>query len=258
MPPKRRVRKAKKPAAPNHSSALLATEYRDDHESAAPFLIAPPRTKPAIGSVVPNSSLLSRLESLLPQLQSANAELFDAIARDGQDAHDLERVTPGSDRVIQMKLGLGVFEERALSSGQGESSLHGSDSGPTSLRLPSSSAFHVNGPSSGIVDMDVDQPVVAVHDGRECADQSPTRADDFQQPPPTTLEDLVMGFYDEGLDEEDDGEDDGEDEDGFGGDKDDMDLTPSPSPPPPELPYGAGGRVMVEDLAASSATTIAR
>lgn len=61
--------------------------------------------------VKPNSELLSRIQSFLPQLAASNEELLRRAEVD-PEAVDIEHITEGSEKVIQMDLGLGLFEER--------------------------------------------------------------------------------------------------------------------------------------------------
>ncbi|KAJ7753336.1 hypothetical protein DFH07DRAFT_824127 [Mycena maculata] len=54
--------------------------------------------------------LLARVQAFLPQIHASNAELATLAAMDPRSV-DIENVD-GDEKVIQMKLGLGVFEDR--------------------------------------------------------------------------------------------------------------------------------------------------
>ncbi|KAJ7512720.1 hypothetical protein B0H11DRAFT_2267790 [Mycena galericulata] len=56
------------------------------------------------------SELLARVQAFLPQIEASNAELATLAAVDPRSV-DIENVD-GDEEVIQMKLGLGVFEDR--------------------------------------------------------------------------------------------------------------------------------------------------
>ncbi|KAJ7269896.1 hypothetical protein C8J57DRAFT_1323861 [Mycena rebaudengoi] len=62
------------------------------------------------GSQQSLSELLARVQTFLPQLEAANAELDGKVAMDPRSV-DIENVE-GDERVIEMNLGLGVFEDR--------------------------------------------------------------------------------------------------------------------------------------------------
>ncbi|KAJ6487984.1 hypothetical protein C8R45DRAFT_995095 [Mycena sanguinolenta] len=63
---------------------------------------------PGILDQTSSNELLARVQAFLPQLQASNAALI------GQDprALDIENIE-GNEKVIQMSLGLGIFEDRA-------------------------------------------------------------------------------------------------------------------------------------------------
>lgn len=77
----------------------------------------------------PPSSLLSRLNSFLPAIASANSELDKAIARGEGAKYSIEAVDSDDERVIEMNLGLGVLEEKrpGVSDSEGSSDWDSSD-----------------------------------------------------------------------------------------------------------------------------------
>ncbi|KAL0947577.1 hypothetical protein HGRIS_013665 [Hohenbuehelia grisea] len=62
-------------------------------------------------AIAPPTDLLARVQAFLPQLEAANAALAEQAAQD-PSAVDIENVDPHADQIIEMNLGLGVFEER--------------------------------------------------------------------------------------------------------------------------------------------------
>ncbi|ORZ34593.1 hypothetical protein BCR44DRAFT_1436025 [Catenaria anguillulae PL171] len=201
------------------SKALLASEFTPDSSSPAILTSATtaPRAKPAIMPFAPNSSLLSRLDAFLPQLQQANTSLFAAMAKeDGEEERkrkfDIESVTPGQDRVIEMKLGLGLFEARNPSSHEDVLPL------PSGGPVSAPPAISFRGPriySAG--DMDVD---TSSSDQDDDEDDSQDDSDDDRMSGEEeaimaeSLQDMVMRFYNEPLGEGGSGEDeDDEDQD---------------------------------------------
>ncbi|KAF8539281.1 hypothetical protein BDD12DRAFT_805509 [Trichophaea hybrida] len=68
--------------------------------------------KPDFVPLPPSSDLLSRLNSFLPQLSTANASLEAEIAAAGNaDTKNIEHVSDDEEQYIEMNLGLGVLEE---------------------------------------------------------------------------------------------------------------------------------------------------
>ncbi|KAI9189447.1 hypothetical protein H9P43_000880 [Blastocladiella emersonii ATCC 22665] len=189
------------------SAALLASESNASPAAAsaaaagvpAPFVIpqtsSVPAFKPAIAPLAPNTSLLSRLESFLPQMQRANQELQSAILTQGRAAFDLETVTPGQDRVIQMKLGLGVFEGKpnaddAATSADASSSSTAEALPP--LRMPGAPAHPARRPR--VSELCGEVGAMDVDDEPEAEEEQ-----DDASAPPATLEEMVMQFYGEPL-----------------------------------------------------------
>ncbi|KAL7417515.1 hypothetical protein BDY24DRAFT_411492 [Mrakia frigida] len=78
-------------------------------------------TRPTTFPVPENSELLSRLQSFLPLMASAN----EALATADLEELDIENVGEGEEQYVEMDLGLGVFDAR-LAGEEGEGS--GSDS----------------------------------------------------------------------------------------------------------------------------------
>ncbi|KAI9441011.1 hypothetical protein H4582DRAFT_1811250, partial [Lactarius indigo] len=73
--------------------------------------------------VEPPTELLARVQQFLPQIEQSNAELSH---RDPQSI-DIEHIEETDERVIQMNLGLGVFEQRRA--GRGDSASSSAESG---------------------------------------------------------------------------------------------------------------------------------
>ncbi len=73
------------------------------------------RTTPFTTDAVQKSNLRSRLQTFLPQLQQANAELDS-----GEDSHDkrLDEVPDNAEHYIEMDLGLGVLSEQEDEAGE--------------------------------------------------------------------------------------------------------------------------------------------
>ncbi|KII92996.1 hypothetical protein PLICRDRAFT_35161 [Plicaturopsis crispa FD-325 SS-3] len=65
-------------------------------------------------AVDPPSELLSRVQAFLPQLEASNAALAEKLKNDPQSI-DIENIADDAEQVIEMNLGLGVFEERSKS-----------------------------------------------------------------------------------------------------------------------------------------------
>ncbi|KAJ7100235.1 hypothetical protein B0H15DRAFT_513935 [Mycena belliarum] len=84
------------------------------------LLNAPGASQPESGSGVPLEELLARVQEFLPQLQASNAQLAEMAARDPRSV-DIENVE-GDEEVIEMNLGLGVFEDRTGKQGSDSSS----------------------------------------------------------------------------------------------------------------------------------------
>ena len=84
---------------------LLVTEKAGNRAKTSNLL---PPLPPKIGRVE-KSKVLERAAAFLPQLATANQKLSSLPA----DAVNIETLTGNEQRVIEMKLGLGVFEEKA-------------------------------------------------------------------------------------------------------------------------------------------------
>ncbi|EAU92152.2 hypothetical protein CC1G_08775 [Coprinopsis cinerea okayama7 len=102
--------------------------------------------------IKPNTELLSRIQSFLPQLQASNEALLKRAEMDPASV-DIEHITEGTDKVIQMDLGLGLFEQRNAKrpfdhdedttmsdSSSSSSSLHSASSNSSSSSASSSSS----------------------------------------------------------------------------------------------------------------------
>ncbi|KAJ6470089.1 glyoxal oxidase N-terminus-domain-containing protein [Mycena vitilis] len=73
------------------------------------------------------SELLARVQAFLPQIEASNTALAEKASVDPRSV-DIENVD-GDEKVIQMNLGLGVFEDRTGREGESESEEEGSDGG---------------------------------------------------------------------------------------------------------------------------------
>ncbi|KII88262.1 hypothetical protein PLICRDRAFT_68389, partial [Plicaturopsis crispa FD-325 SS-3] len=62
-------------------------------------------------AVDPPSELLARVQAFLPVLEASNAALSQKLKDDPQSV-DIENISQDAEQVIEMNLGLGVFEER--------------------------------------------------------------------------------------------------------------------------------------------------
>ncbi|KAF9552298.1 hypothetical protein CPC08DRAFT_647094 [Agrocybe pediades] len=62
--------------------------------------------------IEPPTELLSRVQAFLPQLEASNAILMQRAQQDPKSV-DIEHISEGMDRHIEMNLGLGVFEDRS-------------------------------------------------------------------------------------------------------------------------------------------------
>ncbi|KNE68552.1 hypothetical protein AMAG_12721 [Allomyces macrogynus ATCC 38327] len=114
--PKKRANPSKR--AETHSSGALTDASLAAAAAAAPTSLlvpppAPPRQKPAITPIPPNTNLLARLNAFLPAMAQSNDALMAAIARDGRETYDIEHIGQRGGPVIQMKLGLGLFEGKS-------------------------------------------------------------------------------------------------------------------------------------------------
>ena len=88
----------------NTKDSANTTESTQDPVSLSPLLSSGP---PRIGKVE-KSKVLERAAAFLPQLATANRKLSTL----SPEAVNIESLTGGEERVIEMKLGLGVFEEQ--------------------------------------------------------------------------------------------------------------------------------------------------
>lgn len=80
----------------------------------------------------PPTELLARVRQFLPEIEQSNAELQHRDPR----SIDIEHIEETDERVIQMNLGLGVFEERRA--GRGEDSASSAESGSDTTSDPDS------------------------------------------------------------------------------------------------------------------------
>ncbi|KAI9274316.1 hypothetical protein BDA99DRAFT_234746 [Phascolomyces articulosus] len=67
-----------------------------------------PKEKPKMFKIDPNNDILSRVQSFLPQMQTANEQL----KQQDPSKLDIENVQEDEDQYIEMNLGLGVFEQK--------------------------------------------------------------------------------------------------------------------------------------------------
>ncbi|KAJ3349200.1 hypothetical protein GGF32_005753 [Allomyces javanicus] len=181
--PKKRTNPTKR--AENRSSGALTDASLAAAAAAAPTALlvppaAPPRQKPAITPVAPNTNraqsgaatkhgheravdvivyqlVLARLNAFLPAMAQSNDALMAAIARDGRDKYDIEKIDQRDGPVIQMKLGLGLFEGRSPTDTNASGSAGHSDvtMALDRLRLPGTAASSSSSSSRrpGITDL---------------------------------------------------------------------------------------------------------
>ncbi|KAJ3349202.1 hypothetical protein GGF32_005755 [Allomyces javanicus] len=162
--PKKRTNPTKR--AENRSSGALTDASLAAAAAAAPTALlvppaAPPRQKPAITPVAPNTnrahSVLARLNAFLPAMAQSNDALMAAIARDGRDKYDIEKIDQRDGPVIQMKLGLGLFEGKSPTDTNASGSAGHSDvtMALDRLRLPRTAASSSSSSSRrpGITDL---------------------------------------------------------------------------------------------------------
>ncbi|KAJ7666191.1 hypothetical protein DFH06DRAFT_1186185, partial [Mycena polygramma] len=71
------------------------------------------------------NELLARVQAFLPQIEASNTALAEKASMDPRSV-DIENVD-GDEKVIQMNLGLGVFEDRTGREGESESDEESSD-----------------------------------------------------------------------------------------------------------------------------------
>lgn len=86
---------------------LLPAEHRLRGLTAA----APPKDRPAIDTP-PQSELLGRLQTFLPSMAAANAQLEQEAAAAPQGAFDIEQLAPDAEQHIAFDLACGVLDLR--------------------------------------------------------------------------------------------------------------------------------------------------
>ncbi|TFK22303.1 hypothetical protein FA15DRAFT_706488 [Coprinopsis marcescibilis] len=84
---------------PPYAGASLSTLAAGSLPGSAPY------------EVKTNTELLARIQEFLPQLHASNQELLQR-ARTDPNSVDIEHISEDVDKVIEMKLGLGVFQEK--------------------------------------------------------------------------------------------------------------------------------------------------
>ncbi|KNE70563.1 hypothetical protein AMAG_14685 [Allomyces macrogynus ATCC 38327] len=156
--PKKRTNPTKR--TENRSSGALTDESLAAAATAnvTSLLVPPaasPRRKPAITPVAPNTNLLARLNAFLPAMAQANDALLAAIARDGRDKYDIETIDKRDGPVIQMKLGLGLFEGKPPTGAAASGSAGNADvtTALDRLRLPGTGALSSSARRTGITDL---------------------------------------------------------------------------------------------------------
>ncbi|KAF8263800.1 hypothetical protein EI94DRAFT_555149 [Lactarius quietus] len=82
-------------------------------------------------AVEPPSELLARVQQFLPQIEQSNEELLQRDPR----SIDMEHIEETDESVIQMNLGLGVFEQRRANADSASSAESGSDTNDSGLGL---------------------------------------------------------------------------------------------------------------------------
>ncbi|KAG2185644.1 hypothetical protein INT44_002437 [Umbelopsis vinacea] len=120
---------------PDHSAELLDFPSRSEaiakllsdttetlqkpSTDSAPPTIPPPELRKTFKMPV-KSDLMTRLQTFLPELESANRQLDQQVSLDPKKV-DIENVDD-SEQYIEMNLGLGVFEEKKASASSDEES----------------------------------------------------------------------------------------------------------------------------------------
>ncbi|KAG2183665.1 hypothetical protein INT43_006673 [Umbelopsis isabellina] len=106
--------------------AKLLSDTKDTMpEPAAESSTIPPPELRKTFKVAPQSDLLSRLHSFLPEIESANRQLNELVSQDPKKV-DIENVEEDG-QYIEMNLGLGVFEEKKPADSDDESDVSVSD-----------------------------------------------------------------------------------------------------------------------------------
>lgn len=95
-------------------------------------------------AVEPPSELLARVQQFLPQIEQSNADLLNRDPR----SIDIEHIEETDERVIQMNLGLGVFEQRRANGDSVSSAESGSDTNDSDSDSDTSSSSSTNSTSS--------------------------------------------------------------------------------------------------------------
>ncbi|KAN0125465.1 hypothetical protein V8E53_015435 [Lactarius tabidus] len=112
--------------------------------------------------VEPPSELLARVQQFLPQIEQSNVDLLNRDPR----SIDIEHIEETDERIIQMNLGLGVFEQRPAN-GESGSNTNDSDSDTSSSSsTTSTSSSSSSASSSSGSDLEDDEDV-ADHPRRE-------------------------------------------------------------------------------------------
>jgi len=89
----------------------------------------------------PPTELLARVQQFLPEIERSNAELLQSDPR----SIDIEHIEDADERIIEMDLGLGVFEQRQAPSRHSVSS---SSSEASFSRSPSRATYDTSSGSS--------------------------------------------------------------------------------------------------------------
>uniref|UniRef100_A0A0W0FB34 Uncharacterized protein n=1 Tax=Moniliophthora roreri TaxID=221103 RepID=A0A0W0FB34_MONRR len=95
------------------------------------------------------SELLSRVQAFLPQIEASNAELAQRMEMDPKSV-DIEHIAEGTERYIEMNLGLGVFTAKTKSSEED------AEMSPSSDSSDSTSSNSVESDSDSEYDSDSD------------------------------------------------------------------------------------------------------
>ncbi|KAF5351335.1 hypothetical protein D9758_007973 [Tetrapyrgos nigripes] len=104
---------------------------------------------------VPPSQLLSRVQAFLPQMEASNALLAQKAQADPTSV-DIEHVENGTERYIEMNLGLGVFETKKAPSDE-DTEMSSSDSSSSSMSSSDSDSNSATSSTSSSSDSDEDE-----------------------------------------------------------------------------------------------------
>ncbi|CAO3695158.1 unnamed protein product [Umbelopsis ramanniana] len=131
----------------------------------APPTIPPPELRKTFKMPV-KSDLMARLQTFLPELESANRQLDQVVSVDPKKV-DIENVDD-SEQYIEMNLGLGVFEEKKPSTSSDEES----DVDESIIINPFSAAVTDKNPGITLMDQDLSEDEDNASSSDESAESS--------------------------------------------------------------------------------------